>query len=38
MAAPYCGADGWTALVADTHRSLAVRLDCDGPDAEARSG
>ena len=38
LAAKYGWADGWIALVADTRRSLAVRLDCDGGDAEARSG
>jgi hypothetical protein len=30
LAAKYGWADCWIALVADTRRSLAVRLDCDG--------
>lgn len=31
LAAKYGWADCWIALVADTRRSLAVRLDCDAP-------
>lgn len=37
LAAKYGWADCWIALVADTRRSLAVRLDCDGG-GEARTG
>ena len=38
LAAKYGWADCWIALVADTERSLAVRLDCDDAAAGARSG
>lgn len=37
LAAKYGWADCWIALVADTHRSLAVRLDCDAA-AETKAG
>ncbi len=35
LAAKYGWADCWIALVADTSRSLAVRLDCGGDRADA---
>ncbi len=35
LAAKYGWADCWIALVADTERSLAVRLDCDAAGARA---
>ena len=36
LAAKYGWADCWIALVADTRRSLAVRIECaDGPDGAA---
>ena len=39
LAAKYGWADCWIALVADTSRSLAVRLECDGDGAaEAQTG
>ncbi len=39
LAAKYGWADCWIALVADTERSLAVRLDCEhDPDAPGRLG
>lgn len=38
LAAKYGWADCWIALVADTTRSLAVRLDCGDPRGEARTG
>lgn len=38
LAAKYGWADRWIALVADTRRSLAVRLDCEDAGTEARSG
>ena len=37
LATKYGWADGWIAMVADTERSLAVRLDCEqDPDAGGR--
>ena len=39
LAAKYGWADCWIAMVADTERSLAVRLDCEqDPDAGGRLG
>ncbi len=38
LAAKYGWADCWVALVADTRRSLAVRLDCDDAAAGPRAG
>jgi hypothetical protein len=39
LATKYGWADGWIAMVADTERSLAVRLDCErDPDASGRVG
>jgi hypothetical protein len=39
LAAKYGWADSWIALVADTERSLAVRLDCvPDPDGAGRVG
>ena len=37
LAAKYGWADRWIAMVADTERSLAVRLDCS-PDPDGRTG
>jgi hypothetical protein len=38
LATKYGWADRWIAMVADTQRSLAVRLDCDDLDPAARAG
>ncbi len=38
LAARYGWADRWIGLVADTRRSLAVRLDCDESTPGARTG
>lgn len=37
LVAKYGWADRWIALVADTRRSLAVRLECDAPNAATRT-
>jgi hypothetical protein len=37
LAAKYGWADCWIGLVADTRRSMAVRLDCDPAPGEART-
>jgi hypothetical protein len=38
LAARYGWADCWIAMVADTRRSLAVRLECDGTQPETHTG
>jgi hypothetical protein len=38
LATKYGWADCWIAMVADTERSLAVRLECDGAAAGAQAG
>jgi hypothetical protein len=38
LAAKYGWADCWIGLVADTRRSLAVRLDCEPAPADTRAG
>ena len=38
LAAKYGWADRWIGLIADTRRSLAIRLDCADPETGPRSG